>query len=93
VPNLEFAGGINAVRLLLPRCRFDATTCALGIESLRQYRRQFNARTGEFTGTPVHDRHSHAADAQAATRGRPDLSIPVSPELDVALNAEPRAKT
>jgi phage terminase large subunit len=66
VPNLEFADGVKAVRLLLPRCWFDAARCVVGIESLRQYRRQFNARMGEFTGTPVHDRHSHAA---AAFRG------------------------
>src|SRR5262249_1766556 len=63
VPNLDFADGINAVRLLLPRCYFDQTKCAVGLESLRQYRRQFNARLSEFTGPPVHDRHSHAADA------------------------------
>jgi phage terminase large subunit len=79
VPNLEFADGINAVRLLLPRCGFDATTCAVGIESLRQYRRQFNARTGEFTGTPVHDRHSHAADAFRGLAVR--HKTPTLPEL------------
>ena len=35
----------------------------MGLESLRQYRRQFNARMGEFTGTSIHNRDSHAADA------------------------------
>ncbi len=63
VPDLGFVDGINAVRLLLPRCYFDETACDVGIEALRQYRRQFNARIGEFTGEPVHDRFSHPADA------------------------------
>ena len=30
---------------------------------LRRDFAQFNARLNEFTGTPVHDIHSHAADA------------------------------
>ena len=84
VPNLEFADGINAVRLLLPRCWFDATKCAVGVESLRQYRRQFNARMGEFTGTPVHDRHSHAADAfrgVAVRHKTPTFPAPPPPDI------------
>jgi phage terminase large subunit len=59
----ELADGINAARLLLPRCWFDATKCGRGIEALRQYRKQLNPRLQEFTGTPVHDWSSHAADA------------------------------
>lgn len=63
VPKLEFADGISAVRLVLPKCYFDEMKCAVGLDCLRQYRRQFNARLGEFTGEPVHDKFSHGADA------------------------------
>ncbi len=63
MPALELADGINAVRLLLAQCYFDETRCAKGIECLRQYRKAFNTRLDEFTGTPVHNWASHGADA------------------------------
>lgn len=59
----EVAEGIKAVRMLLPRCYFDETKCARGLEALRHYRSGFNKQLGEFTGTPVHDWASHGADA------------------------------
>jgi len=59
----EIVDGINAVRLTLPKCWFDATKCARGIEALRRYRKTWSAKMGEFSGTPVHDWSSHAADA------------------------------
>ena len=37
--------------------------CKHGLNALRHYKRQFNARMNEFTATPVHDSHSHGADA------------------------------
>lgn len=63
LPPLELADGINAVRLLLAQCWFDETKCAKGIECLRQYRKSWNVRLNEFTGTPVHNWASHGADA------------------------------
>jgi hypothetical protein len=63
VPRHELADGMNAVRLTLPKCWFDEAKCARGLEALRQYRKQLNPRLQEFTGTPVHDWSSHAADA------------------------------
>lgn len=60
---LPLDDGINAVRLLLAQCWFDETRCAKGIECLRQYRKAYNARVNEFTGTPVHNWASHGADA------------------------------
>lgn len=59
----EVEEGINAVRLLLPRCWFDETRTDAGLEALRHYRRDFNLRLDEFKPTPVHDWASHAADA------------------------------
>lgn len=63
VPQLAVVEGIHAVRMLLPRCWFDAEKCARGLEALRHYRKRLNAVLNEFTGTPVHDLHSHGADS------------------------------
>jgi hypothetical protein len=62
-PNVPIEDGIHAARMLLPRCWFDATRCAPGLEALQHYRRDFNSRLNEFKATPVHDWASHAADA------------------------------
>lgn len=55
--------GINAVRMLLPKCWFDATKCERGLESLRQYRTDFDEKLKTFRPRPLHDWTSHAADA------------------------------
>lgn len=54
--------GINAVRAVLPRCRFDSENCAEGIEALRQYRREWDDKNRTFRDRPLHDWCSHAAD-------------------------------
>ena len=55
--------GINAARLTLPRCLFDRTKCAQGLEALRQYRTEFDEKTRAFKDNPRHDWSSHTADA------------------------------
>ena len=55
--------GINAVRLLLPRCWFDERACRRGIEALRQYRSDWDERRQTLRPVPLHDWTSHAADA------------------------------
>jgi phage terminase large subunit len=60
---IEVEEGIAAVRLLLPRCWFDAVKCKRGIEALMHYRRDYNRSLNEFKATPVHDWASHGADA------------------------------
>lgn len=62
-PNIPIQDGINAVRRLVPKCRFDSARCETGIEALRHYRREFNDRAGSFMSRPVHDWTSHSADA------------------------------
>lgn len=57
------ADGIEAARLLLPRCWFDETKAAKLIECLRQYRKSWNERLESFTDKPVHNWASHGADA------------------------------
>ena len=55
--------GVNAARLLLPRCWFDAEKCARGLEALRHYRSEWDERRQAFRERPLHDWSSHAADA------------------------------
>ncbi len=63
VPRQPVEDGINAVRNLLPRCLFDRTSTARGVEALRQYRRDWDESLGTFRARPRHDWASHAADA------------------------------
>ena len=55
--------GINAVRMVLPKCWFDAVRCKEGIEALRQYRTEYDEKRRTFKASPLHDWSSHAADA------------------------------
>lgn len=63
VPQLPLEDGIHATRMLFPRCWFDATKTAKGLEALQHYRRDYNSRLNEFKAAPVHDWASHGADA------------------------------
>lgn len=62
-PKLSIEEGINAARMVFPRCWFDETKAARGLECLQNYRRELNEKLGEFRSTPVHDWASHGADA------------------------------
>lgn len=55
--------GINASRTLIPRCWFDATKCARGVDALKLYRAEFDEKLQALKPRPVHDWSSHAADA------------------------------
>jgi phage terminase large subunit len=63
VPLQEVVDGINAVRLMLAGCWFDAERCARGIEALKQYRREWDAKRLTWRERPLHDWTSHASDA------------------------------
>jgi phage terminase large subunit len=62
VKQMAVIDGINAVRMTLPRCYFDAKKCAVGIDALRQYREKVDEKRGIALG-PLHDWTSHAADS------------------------------
>jgi phage terminase large subunit len=55
--------GINAVRVLLPRCYFDAVKCERGLNALRQYQKLWDDKLKTFRDNPLHDWTSHASDA------------------------------
>ena len=55
--------GINAVRMFLPECWFDARKCARGIDALKLYRAEYDDKLQALRPHPVHDWTSHAADS------------------------------
>lgn len=63
VPKLSIADGINAARTIFPNCYFDESKCADALQSLRHYRYDIDSETGSFSKNPLHDQHSHCADA------------------------------
>lgn len=62
-PKLKVEDGISAARLLIPRCWFDKKKTMQGVEALKQYRQEFDDKRKGFTGRPLHDWASHAADS------------------------------
>jgi phage terminase large subunit len=67
-PKLNVITGINAVRSMLPNCRFDEERCARGLDCLRMYQWGAPSKTGVERSEPLHDQYSHGADA-ARTAG------------------------
>lgn len=54
--------GINAARMILNRCWFDAEKTKHGVECLRQYRKEWDDKLKAFKRSPLHDWASHGAD-------------------------------
>ena len=62
-PLHRFEDGINAARVFLPKCWFDAAKCARGIEALKLYRSEYDEKLQVLKPRAIHDWASHAADA------------------------------
>jgi phage terminase large subunit len=62
-PMHRLEDGINAVRVFLPKCWFDAEKCARGIDALKLYRAEYDDKLQALRPRAVHDWTSHAADA------------------------------
>lgn len=60
---LSVQEGIDAVREILPKCRFNGTNCEKGIIALENYKREWNQKTGDWGHKPFHNEASHGADA------------------------------
>lgn len=76
VPEMSLQDGIEAARLVLPKCWFDEAATYDGIEHLRSYMREWDERSQTFRSRPKHDQHSHASDAfrYLALAARPVMS-------------------
>ena len=63
VPIQRVEDGINAVRMLLPKCWFDAEKCTQGLKALQNYQREWAPKLGTWRSAPKHDWASHGANA------------------------------
>jgi phage terminase large subunit len=82
--------GINAVRMALPKCWFDAAKCSRGIDALKLYRSEYDDKLQAFKPRPVHDWASHGADAfRYLAMALDELSV--KPALK-PLNVAPRGR-
>lgn len=63
MPRLSLHAGIDLVRNLLPMCYFDREKAHLGLEALREYRREWDEKKQTFNEKPLHNKYSHGADA------------------------------
>ena len=63
LPMTKVDDGINAVRLLLPRCWFDEKRCAQGLEACGCISANGTRRRRTSAQGPLHDWTSHGADA------------------------------
>lgn len=63
VPKLSKQEGIEAARVILPRCWFAKTATKQGRQCLKQYRKEYDEKNKCFKEDPVHDWASHGADA------------------------------
>lgn len=62
VPKLDVETGLKASRMVFPRVYFDKEKTQRLVDCLKRYRRAINSTTNE-PGAPLHDEHSHGADA------------------------------
>ncbi len=62
-PNISRQQGIDAVKIFLPRLRFNKETTSRGWDALLNYRREYNEKLRVWLNTPLHDWASHGADA------------------------------
>lgn len=78
--------GINAARLTLPRCWFNRARTAKGVDALRMYRSEYDAKEKVFRDTPKHDWTSHCADAfrYMALAWREVAVVAPKPVIDLA---------
>jgi phage terminase large subunit len=63
LPAQNVMDGINAARVTIASCHFDAERCGPGLEALRQYRADYDEKLKTFRDKPKHDWASHGADA------------------------------
>lgn len=63
VPQTRLQDRINAARLVIPKCRFNATSCHRGLEALRAWQFRYDDERKIFSAEPQHDWASHGSDA------------------------------
>jgi hypothetical protein len=62
-PRMGLDDGIQAVRRLLSRCWFNVPKVQIGLNCLRNYRRDYDEKRKIFYERPLHDWSSHGSDS------------------------------
>jgi hypothetical protein len=62
-PKIGILDGIESVRRLFEYSWFDEKKCEKGLQSLENYRKEWNDRTGSWKKNPAHNWASHGSDA------------------------------
>jgi hypothetical protein len=96
LPNNPVDDGINAARMTIPLCHFDAAECSEGIKSLKAYRKDWDENRATWKDSPRHDWASHGADAfRTLAMGwretSPELVRPQTPQEMIAEMIKPRS--
>ncbi len=63
VPRLNIEDGINAVRMVLPKCVFDKVKCEHGLKCLENHKKKWDSKYQEFQNRAIKDWTIHSADA------------------------------
>ena len=63
IPIAPVSDGIDKVREIFYRCFFDEEKCSIWVNHLSMYSKKYNKSIGRFMNEPLHDEHSHCADA------------------------------
>ena len=80
--------GIAALRLLLPRCRFNKATTVRVVEALQQYRRRWDEANKVYQTKPLHDWSSDFVDpGRYLAMGLREDVIELPPQVDEFANA------
>lgn len=89
-PSMGLEDGINAARMLLARCWFDAERTKRGVQALRNYHKDWDERLKVFRSKPKHDWSSHGADSfrTLATSIRDKLKDNYLPTDDIPRDAQ-----
>jgi len=63
LPRTDVKDGIDASRLIMNKCWFDALKCERGINCLKNYEKKWDSKNKIFSSQPLHNWTSHSADA------------------------------
>ena len=101
VPELGLIDGIQAARLTLADCYFDPK-CHEGVETLKQYQREYDEDKKCFRDKPRHDWTSHYSDAfryacliwreEMMPKPKPETKWPQGQTIDELIKAHRKAK-
>lgn len=62
-PKMSVDDGINALRIVLPRCYFNKGTTDMLLKCLKNYKKEWDDKRQVFKSYPLHDWSSHGSDS------------------------------